>query len=86
MFNCAEIVAMLSDYLDRDLPADTCTVIQNHLEMCPDCREAAENLRKMVSLCRQYATDNRPRPLPADKEQELRAAFERVMAHMRRRD
>jgi predicted anti-sigma-YlaC factor YlaD len=86
MSNCAEIVAMLSDYLDRDLPPATCAVIENHLDMCPDCGEAAESLRKMVSLCRQYATDNRPRPLPADKEQELRAAFERVMAHMRKGD
>jgi anti-sigma factor RsiW len=83
MSNCAEILAMLSEYVDSDLPPDTCAVFQNHLGMCPDCREAAESLRKTVELCREYAPRNRPRPLPAEKQQELREAFERVMAHVR---
>lgn len=83
MSNCANIVALLSEYVDSDLPAHTCAVIQNHLEICPHCRETAEGLRRTVELCREYAPHDHPRPLPEERQQELREAFERVMTHMR---
>jgi anti-sigma factor RsiW len=86
MRNCAEIVDLLSEYLDRELPPDTCSIIQEHLENCADCREESESLRKTMVLCRQYVSHDRPRPLPASKQRELRNAFERVLAHMRKHE
>ena len=83
MSNCANIVALLSEYVDSDLPAHTCRMIQNHLEICPHCRETAKSLRRIVELCRGYAPHDHPRPLPAERQRELREAFERVVAHMR---
>lgn len=82
MPSCAEIVALLSEYLDRDLPPDTCALIQDHLEICPNCGEAADSLRKTVRLCREYQSQNRPGPLPMEKQQELREVFERTMRRL----
>jgi RNA polymerase sigma-70 factor, ECF subfamily len=83
MPECAEIVKMLSDYLDRDLPGDTCSAIDAHLTSCPDCANAAASLRQTVDLCRRFRSEDRPGPLPAAKHQELRSVFERLLESMR---
>jgi anti-sigma factor RsiW len=80
MPNCDEIIALLSDYLDRDLPPDTCAVVESHLGSCPTCGEEADGLRRTLALCRQYRSEDRPGPLPADKHRELAAAFQKVLA------
>ena len=79
MADCNEIVAMLSEYLDRDLPPETCSAIDAHLRSCPNCESAAASLRRTVAMCRQFRAEDRPGPLPPDKRQELRSAFEKVL-------
>jgi hypothetical protein len=74
---------MLSDYLDRDLPGETCAAIDAHLRSCRDCAGQAESLKHTVDLCRRFRSDDRPGPLPAGKQHELRTAFERVLETMR---
>jgi anti-sigma factor RsiW len=83
MSNCDEIVKMLSEYLDRDLPAETCVEIDAHLRSCPNCANAAASLRQTVDLCRRFRSEDRPGPLDAGKHDELRSAFERVLTSMR---
>ena len=83
MPDCNEIVAMLSEYLDRDLPPDTCSSIDAHLRSCPNCESAAASLRRTVAMCREFRAADRPGPLPAEKQHELRAAFEKVLQSMR---
>jgi anti-sigma factor RsiW len=83
MSNCDEIISLLSDYLDRDLPPETCASIEAHLESCPRCEDAADSLRQTVGLCRKYRAADRPGPLPAEKQQELRSAFEKALASVR---
>ena len=84
MPECSEIAAMLSDYLDRDLPPDTCSVIEAHLRSCPNCDRSAAGLRRTVSLCRQYRSTDKPGPLPPDKQREMRAAFENALEAIKR--
>jgi predicted anti-sigma-YlaC factor YlaD len=84
MPECGEIVSMLSDYLDRDLPADTCVAIARHLESCRSCGMAADELRSTVDLCRQYRLTGAPGPLPRDKQEQLREVFERTLSEMKK--
>jgi anti-sigma factor RsiW len=85
MPDCTQISEMLSEYLDRDLPPDTCTAIDKHLASCATCAAAASELRETVGLCREYRAHDRPGPLPADKQRELRTAFEKVLEVLQKR-
>ena len=84
MSECNEIVAMLSDYLDRDLPPETCAIVARHLESCPACGVAAEELRSTVNLCRHYRMERKPGPLPREKQDELRQVFQKTLSEMKR--
>ena len=83
MHQCPEIIAMLSEYLDRDLPEETCSSIESHLRSCTNCEAAAAGLRQSVAMCRQFRTEDTPGPLPAEKHRELREAFEKALDTIR---
>jgi len=74
---CKEVFASLSDYLDLELPLETCEEIRDHLAGCPSCIEFTESLRATIELCRQY----RPAELPAPIEKQAR---EQLLQAMRR--
>lgn len=82
MPNCDEIVALLSDYLDRDLPAESCAVVEAHLASCAKCGEEVAALRRTVGLCREFRDQNRPGPLPATKHHEMVTAFRKALGDM----
>jgi anti-sigma factor RsiW len=82
MGECDQIAAMLSEYLDRDLPPETCGAIAAHLETCSQCSEQADALRQTVDMCRSFRVTSRPDPLPAEKHAEMRAAFEKALAEL----
>lgn len=85
MPECAEVVSLLSDYLNRELPPDTCSVLDAHLQSCSACRDKASELRQTVSLCRQFRAQDLPTPLAEERREELRSAFERVLRGMQQR-
>ncbi|MBL8176465.1 MAG: zf-HC2 domain-containing protein [Bryobacterales bacterium] len=73
---CKQIFAMLSEYLDRELPADLCDTIDAHIASCPPCVEFVKSLEKTVAYCRGAgATAEGPRPLDAGRLEELRTAY-----------
>ncbi len=47
---CTRLLSKLSDYIDGDLAPDLLAEIEAHLATCPDCRLAANTLRKTISL------------------------------------
>ncbi len=77
--NCKEIFALLSDYLNLELPPDACEQIERHLADCPPCVEFAESLRQTVDLCRGYA-DVVPAPLTAAARAELEQAWRKMLS------
>lgn len=83
MPECNQIVTMLSEYLDRDLPPETCATVEAHLRSCPDCEHTAAGLRRTVALCRDFRTSDQPAPLNPDKHRELRLAFEKALQALR---
>jgi RNA polymerase sigma-70 factor, ECF subfamily len=78
--NCDEVFALLSDYLNLELPPEACAEVERHLAGCVPCEEFAESLRQTVALCRQYAPQEMPAPLSAQARSELEAAWRRLVA------
>ena len=78
--NCKEVLALLSDYLDFELPPDACEQIQNHLAGCTPCEEFAESLRKTVAMCRTFQPRAMPAPLTAEARSQLEAAWKKMLA------
>lgn len=77
---CKEIFALLSDYLNLELPPDACREIEGHLEGCVPCIEFAESLRKTVALCREYKPNAMPGPLSQTARTDLQQAWRKMLA------
>ena len=77
---CMEMFALLSEYLNLELPADACREIETHLAGCPPCVEFAESLRKTVDLCRSYRASEMPEPLGSRARAELLDAYKKMLA------
>ena len=76
---CKEIFALLSQYLDLELPADACRAIEAHIKDCPPCIEFAESLKKTVDLCRHYSKSEVPCPLSEEARSELEAVYRKML-------
>lgn len=77
---CREVFALLSQYLDLELPPDSCREIEAHLAGCPPCIDFAESLRSTVELCRKYQPAELPAPLAADAKERLQEAYREMLA------
>ncbi|MBZ5675685.1 MAG: zf-HC2 domain-containing protein [Acidobacteriia bacterium] len=80
---CKEVFAMLSDYLNLELPPETCDEIEAHIAGCRPCVEFAESLRKTVDLCRKYQPKELPAPLGEEAKAQLREAYRKMLAARR---
>ncbi|MGA2878141.1 MAG: zf-HC2 domain-containing protein [Bryobacteraceae bacterium] len=80
---CKEVFALLSDYLNLELPADVCAEIEGHLAGCAPCIEFAESLRKTVELCRGYRPAELPEPIGTQAREQLIQAYQKMLAASR---
>ncbi len=78
--NCKEVFALLSEYLNLELPPEACRQIEDHLADCSPCVEFVKSLRKTVDLCRQFEPKLMPAPLSAQAKSELEEACRKMMA------
>lgn len=62
--HCKDYLAQFSDYIDRNLPADFCTQIDEHLMECPDCRIVFNTLQRTVELYQNTPEDEDQLPGP----------------------
>ncbi len=83
--SCKEVFALLSQYLDLELPPESCHEIEAHLSGCTPCVEFVESLRKTVALCRSFEPSEMPAPLGAEARSELLGAYQKMLAARRRR-
>jgi len=74
---CKKIAAMLSEYLDEQLPAASCEEIMEHMKDCPPCVTFLESLRKSIELTQMASssTEDIP-PLPRELRANLRNYYE----------
>ena len=77
---CSELFALLSQYLDQELPDDICRQIDTHVSDCPPCVEFIESLKKTIGLCHYFQSENLPNPLPASARDELLTAYRKMLA------
>mgnify|MGYP005809942743 CR=1 FL=1 len=77
--NCREIFALLSDYLDAELPPATCEEISQHIAACPPCVEFIESLKRSIALCHGQQLVDSPPPLSEEARDHLRAAWRRML-------
>jgi RNA polymerase sigma-70 factor (ECF subfamily) len=78
--DCQAIFALLSEYLDHELPEDLCREIEAHIADCPPCVAFVESLRKTIELCRSAKQLEAPPPLVDSARQELLAAYQAMLA------
>ena len=78
---CNEVFALLSQYLDQELPADLCERISGHIQGCAPCVEFVESLRKTARLCNELQLPEKPGPLAEQARRELAAAFEKLRSN-----
>ncbi|MGD1093181.1 MAG: zf-HC2 domain-containing protein [Bryobacteraceae bacterium] len=76
---CKELFALLSDYLNLELPPDACKQIEAHLAGCPPCIEFVESLRKTVELCHRYQPTELPERLGTQAREELLRAYRKAL-------
>jgi anti-sigma factor RsiW len=81
--DCSQIFAMLSQYLDRELPPDACGALEEHIKDCPECVQFVDSLQRSVELCRQYGSVRSTEPIAPEQLDELRAAYDRMLAKRR---
>ena len=78
-----EVFALLSDYLNLELPPGACAEIESHLAGCPPCIEFAESLRKTVELCRRYRAVELPEAISTQARDQLVQAYQKILAARR---
>ena len=76
---CKEVFALLSEYLNLELPLDACQEIETHLAGCPPCIEFAESLRKTVELCHHYRPAELPETLGKNARAQILDAYQRML-------
>jgi RNA polymerase sigma-70 factor (ECF subfamily) len=73
------VFALLSDYLNLELPPEACQEIEAHIAACPPCVEFTESLRKTVDLCRRYRPGELPAPMGQEAKAQLLEAYGRML-------
>ena len=77
---CKEVFSLLSEYLNLELPPESCAQIEAHLAGCSPCIEFNESLRRTVELCRQYRPSELPEPLGHEARKQLLDAYQKMVA------
>lgn len=72
---CGDVFALLSEYLDGELPDDLSARIGRHIEDCVPCVEFVASLRRARELCKDFAPSERPAELAPELRAQLEAAL-----------
>lgn len=62
---CAAVLGGISAYLDGELEATECDVIEAHCRTCADCAAVVQGLRDTIGLCRGAVVSELPDPVKA---------------------
>jgi RNA polymerase sigma-70 factor (ECF subfamily) len=73
--HCPDTARMLSRYLEGELDAGVCAMLESHVSACPSCGEACETLLAALGACRDWGT----RPLSSSARVMVRAAIRAVV-------
>jgi RNA polymerase sigma-70 factor (ECF subfamily) len=77
--HCKQIFAVLSEYLDGELPVKNCRELERHLKGCRPCFAYLESLKTTVEACRRYKAPRAP-ALSKQVKAALLAAVRKVIS------
>jgi anti-sigma factor RsiW len=77
--DCRPRIAELFAYLDGELSASRCAVIERHIADCECCETLAADVRRLIAACRAKGRE----PLPASLRARARAAAKRLARQAR---
>lgn len=63
MKNCNDLVALLADFVEQQLPPDVHAALERHLAACPRCVCQLKTYQSTVSLLRTIRDDDLPAEL-----------------------
>ena len=69
----------LSEYLDQDLPPESCEQLERHIQDCAPCVEFVESLKKSIALGRDFQSSVEAPPLAPEVRERLRQAYQRAV-------
>jgi anti-sigma factor RsiW len=69
--SCAELVEVITDYIEGTLPADDRRRFEAHLEICPYCVSYLEQMQETISTLGELKTES----LSSERQDELLEAF-----------
>ena len=69
--SCAEVVELVTDYLERALPADEMSLFEQHLNFCDGCIVYVEQIRATAAAVGRVSEDD----VPPEAKEQLMAAF-----------
>lgn len=75
--DCADLLAMLNDYVDGAAAPDVCRELEAHLKNCNPCKVVVDTMRKTIQLYRQ----DEPCALPPDFQARLHECLRRHWKH-----
>jgi len=68
---CQEVVEVVTDFLERALPADEAALFEQHLNFCEGCVWYVDQIRKTSSVVGRLREED----VPADVREQLLTAF-----------
>lgn len=69
--SCKEFVELVTEYLERTMPAEDRSRFEEHLALCPGCKTYVEQMRQTMALLGQIPEES----IPPDAERDLLRAF-----------
>lgn len=72
---CRQVVELVTDYLEGDLPDPVRAAVERHLATCPPCVEYVEQMRSTVVSLREIPVET----ISPDVREELVAAFRTLL-------
>jgi hypothetical protein len=72
---CDQLSALLSQFIDDELPPEKCRLIRAHLGECASCRDLMSTLRLSIQAARDWLPCETPRPLTEETRRRLHTAL-----------
>jgi anti-sigma factor RsiW len=76
MFNCDDVIQLLTDYIDGELETESQTELDRHFKVCPPCVSFLETFKVTIEMTGTFRCEDIPeavsQKLHAFLEQQLR--------------
>ena len=77
---CRELFAMLSEYVDGELPASTCEEIEAHFADCAPCLQFLDNFKQSIRLTQSFEATEKYEPPAPELRAHLESAWQQAVA------